>query len=95
MDQTTLFFTVAGGVIVILGFLAGVVGFLMKIAAEIGVHKKTLEDACKDVEAAHGKIRDIVPVLAGHTTEIAVLKTDISYIREGIDDVRTMLRAKA
>lgn len=95
MDQTTLFFTVTGGTIVILGFLAGVIGFLMKLGAEIAVHKKTLETACEDVEAAHTKIRDIAPVIQGHTTDIAVLKNDIGYIREGIDDVRTMLRAKA
>lgn len=95
MDQTTLFFTVSGGIILILGFLGGVVGFLMKLGAEIAIHRTTLETACQDVEQAHSKIRDIAPVIATHTTDIAVLKNDIGYIREAVDDVRRMLRAKA
>lgn len=95
MDQTALILSIIGGIIVILGFLAGVVGFLMKLAAEIATHKKDLETACQDVEAAHDKIRRIDPVIQSHTTDIAVLKNDIGYIREGTDEIRNLLRARA
>ena len=95
MDQTTLFFTVAGGVIVILGFIGGVMGFLMKIAADIALHKRTLETACEEVDAAHEKIRRIDPVVQNHTTDIAVLKNDIGYIRSGTDEIRDILRSRA
>ena len=94
MNRMDYIFSIMGGIIVVLGFLGGVIVFLMKLGAEIAVHKKRLEDTCHEVETVNGVIRTIIPVIQEHTTDIAVLKTDIGYIRNGIDDVRGILREK-
>ena len=91
MDTQTAL-SLAGGIIVVLGFLGAVIGFLMKLSAEIAVHKKALEAACSEVDAAHEKIRRIDPIIQNHTTDIAVLKNDIGYIREATDEIRSILR---
>lgn len=92
MDQTALILSVIGGIIVILGFLGTLVAFLFKLGGKMAVHEKTLVDVVADTTAAHDKIRHLAPQVAEHETSIQLVQKDVSYIREGIDDIKSAMR---
>jgi uncharacterized membrane protein len=95
MNETAVYLSVAGGVIVVLGFLGTLVAFLFKLGGKMAVHEKTLTDVVADTTAAHDKIRTLSPVVAEHETSIQLVQKDVSYIREGIDDIKTAMRSRA
>ena len=79
---------IIGGILVILGAIMGIVGFFIKLGGRIAIAEKTLSENVVDTTAAHDKIRKVADTQAQHTTDIAVLKTSLDYIKDGIDDIR-------
>lgn len=92
MDQTLIIISIIGGALAILSALVAVILFLVKVGGELAVHKMTLEDAVKDTNRAHDKIRNLEVIQAQQHVELAVLKTTLEYIRDGIDEIKTALR---
>lgn len=92
MNQLLLVVGLIGGIITILGALVAVVIFIARISAKVAIHQQTLDKNVEDTTAAHDKIRKLDPVIQQHETSIQLVQKDVSYIREGIDELKTAFR---
>jgi hypothetical protein len=91
MDLGVLIGIITGG-LAILGVIVGVIGFFLKLGGRIALQEKTLSENVADTTAAHDKIRGLAAIQAEHTTKIAVVENDITYIRDGIDEIKAAVR---
>lgn len=94
MDDLLTLILIIGGIISVIAALVAVILFLVRIGGKLAVHEKTLGDNVCDTNRAHDKIRLMEAVQATHSTDIAVLKTTLEYIKDGIDEIKQAVRTK-
>lgn len=88
MDDTVY---LIGAVFAILSSIAAVVFFFVRVGGKLGVQEKVILDNSRDIDRAHEKIRAMEAVQAQHATDIAVIKTNLEYIKDGIDEIKMTL----
>jgi hypothetical protein len=64
------------------------VSVVRKSGAEADLQTKFNVDTQASLDRAHDKIRDIEPRVSSNTTSIELLEKDITYIKEGVDELR-------
>lgn len=88
MEQLGVILGLIGGILTILGVLVSVVFFIVRISAKVALHDKALKDNIEDTTAAHDKIRQITPQIQELATQARETQVHVSYIRQGIDELK-------
>jgi hypothetical protein len=82
IEQIGILVGIVLSVLLIMGVLVSVIRFIARVGAVSERIETTLITHKGEIDAAHDKFRQLKPIVDGHKTDIAVLRTEIDILKE-------------